>query len=232
MTPAAGELRGTLGLPAVSPVLAEVSAAHVIRSADALLVCRRYGGRAVGMKPAGSRASDDAREVLMIDVQPATTPAQLEQVRGLIRDYVAWHRQAHVEDLGLVERYFDPVAFETELANLPGEYASPMGEVLLAVVRGAAAGCVLMRDLGDGVAEMKRMFVPERFRGLGIGRRLGSTIVARGRFAGYSRMRLDTSHRQVAAISLYERLGFRQIAPYYAVPRDLRDWLVFFELKL
>jgi ribosomal protein S18 acetylase RimI-like enzyme len=45
-------------------------------------------------------------------------------------------------------------------------------------------------------------------------------------------MRLDTSHRQVAAISLYERLGFRRIAPYYAVPQDLRDWLVFFELKL
>lgn len=167
----------------------------------------------------------------MIDVKQAKAAQQLDQVRGLIREFVAWHRRTHVEDMELIERYFDPVAFEAELSGLPGHYAAPRGELLLANVGGEAAGCVAMHDLGAGIAEMKRMFVPERFRGLGIGRRLGSTIVARGRHAGYRRMRLDTSKRQVAAIRLYEELGFRRIAPYYEVPAELRDWLVFFELE-
>jgi putative acetyltransferase len=166
----------------------------------------------------------------MIDVQQARTPAQLDQVRGLIREFVTWHRRTHVEDLELIERYFDPVAFEAELAGLPGHYAAPEGELLLATLGGEAAGCVAMHDLGAGVVEMKRMFVPERYRGLGIGRRLGSTIVARGRHAGYRRMRLDTGRRQVAAIGLYEDLGFRRIEPYYGVTPELKEWLVFLEL--
>lgn len=167
----------------------------------------------------------------MIDVQPARTPAQLNLVRGLMRDFVAWHRRTHVEDLELIERYFDPAAFEAELDGLPGHYAPPSGQLLLASIDGEAAGCVAMHDLGAGVCEMKRMFVPERFRGLGIGRRLGSTIVTAGLRAGYRRMRLDTSRRQVAAIELYRRLGFRQTEPHYGLARELRDWLVFYELE-
>jgi GNAT superfamily N-acetyltransferase len=168
----------------------------------------------------------------MIGVQRASTPVQLDQVRALIRDFVAWHRRVHVEDLELIERYFDPIAFDAELAGLPGHYAPPGGELLLASVGDEAAGCVAMHDLGGGVAEMKRMFVPERFRGLGIGRRLGSMIVARGRHAGYRRMRLDTGKRQNAAIELYRQLGFKRIEPYYELPAELRDWLVFYELEL
>jgi len=167
----------------------------------------------------------------MIDVQRATSAAQLDRVRGLIRDFVAWHRRTHVEDLALIERYFDPVAFDAELSGLPGQYAAPAGELLLATVGGEAAGCAAMHDIGAGVVEMKRMFVPERYRGLGIGRRLGSTIVARGRHAGYRRMRLGTSKRQVAAIRLYEDIGFRRIEPYYRVTPGLEEWLVFLELE-
>ena len=45
-------------------------------------------------------------------------------------------------------------------------------------------------------------------------------------------MRLDTSVRQAAANALYQRLGFQTIKPYYEVPEDVRNWLVFMELKL
>lgn len=167
----------------------------------------------------------------MIDVQPAKTPAQLNLVRGLMRDYVAWHRRTHAEDIDRVDRYFDPAAFEAELDGLPGQYAPPTGQLLLASIYGEPAGCVAMRELGGGVCEMKRMYVPERFRGLGIGRRLGSVIVTAGLRAGYRRMRLDTSRRQVAAMGLYERLGFRRTEPHYGLPEELRDWLVFYELE-
>jgi GNAT superfamily N-acetyltransferase len=168
----------------------------------------------------------------MAVVSRATTPAQLDDCRSLMRAFVAWHRERHVEDVELIDRYFNEAEFEQELAGLPGKYAPPKGSLLIAYHDGQPAGCVALRDLGEGVCEMKRMFVPATFRGLGIGRALADRIVADARTAGYRLMRLDTSKRQDEAMQLYERSGFRRIAPYYALSDDLKDWLVFFETEL
>lgn len=176
----------------------------------------------------------------MTSILPATSEAELDDVRLLMRAFVAWHRASHVEDRALIDRYFDAAAFERELAGLPGKYAPPKGRLLIAYHEGRPAGCVALRDLGgdlggdpgDGVCEMKRMFVPEFFRGRGIGRALADRVIDEARLAGYRRMRLDTSFRQQDAIRLYERSGFRSVAPYYPITDDLKGWLVFFERAL
>lgn len=168
----------------------------------------------------------------MIDVRQATTNQELEDVRRLMRGFVHWHRQRHVEDRELIDRYFDADAFEQELATLPGDYLPPRGSLLVAYNGQSPVGCVAMRDLGGGACEMKRMFVPEAARGLGVGRRLADRVIADAKAAGYRRMRLDTSRRQSEAIRLDERSGFARIAPYYPLSEDLEDWLVFFELAL
>jgi ribosomal protein S18 acetylase RimI-like enzyme len=168
-----------------------------------------------------------------VDVVAAETPAQLDAVRALIREFVAWHRRMHPQYRKLIDRYFDEAAFEAELAGLPGKYAPPKGALRLASVDGVAAGVVALRDLGEERCEMKRMFVPERHRGLGIGRALADDIIAAGRSAGYRSMRLDTSRSQTDAMRLYERSGFREIPPYYEVADDeLRAWLIFYEKDL
>jgi GNAT superfamily N-acetyltransferase len=168
----------------------------------------------------------------MIHIVEPSQPAELDDVRVLMRAFVAWHRARHVEDIELIERYFDQRAFDEELAELPGKYARPRGRLLLAYLDGKPAGCVALRDLGDGICEMKRMFVPETFRGRGVGRALAERIIAEAREAGYRAMRLDTSRRQSEAMRLYERAGFRRIPPYYDLADDVKDWLVFFELPL
>jgi ribosomal protein S18 acetylase RimI-like enzyme len=168
----------------------------------------------------------------MIEIVEAKTAGELDAVRGLIREFLAWHRERHTEDLALIDRYFDRAEFEAELAGLPGKYASPKGRLLLACKEGEAAGCVALRDLGDGVSEMKRMFIPTRFRGAKIGRALADRVLREARAAGYRSMRLDTSHRQKEAIGLYESAGFARIEPYYDLPQEMREWLVFMELKL
>jgi putative acetyltransferase len=168
----------------------------------------------------------------MIEIVEARTSEQLDQVRALIRAFVAWHRATHIADIERIDRYFDPVAFEAELASLPGKYAPPQGALLLALVDGQPAGCVAMRDLGDRRCEMKRMFVPGAFRGHGVGRGLAEAIIAAAKRAGYASMRLDTSKNQLDAIRLYERVGFARTAPYYELSDDLRDWLVFYEKAL
>jgi GNAT superfamily N-acetyltransferase len=168
----------------------------------------------------------------MVSIVQATAEPQLGDVRSLIRAFLAWHRERHVEDRDLIARYFDERAFEEELAGLPGTYAPPAGSLLLAYHDGRPAGCVALRDLGEGACEMKRMFVPPAFRGLGVGRALADRVLADARAAGYRSMRLDTSRRQAEAIRLYENSGFRRIMPYYPVTAELQDWLVFFELRL
>jgi GNAT superfamily N-acetyltransferase len=120
--------------------------------------------------------------------------------------------------------------FETEMAAMPGKYAPPEGELLLA--RGsddAALGCVGLRPLGDGVCEMKRLYVTEAARGLGLGRALAEAIVAEARRIGYDEMLLDTLPRLGAAIMLYENMGFRPIPAYYDTPIA---GTLFFRLKL
>ncbi len=168
----------------------------------------------------------------MINIADASTPLQLDAVRELMRSFIAWHRERHVQDLQLIDEYFDASAFDEELRTLPGEYSPPRGSLLLATVQQQPAGCVALRSIDDEYCEMKRMFVYPRFRGQGAGLALATRLIDNARVAGYRAMRLDTSIRQAEARELYSRLGFRIIEAYYELPHKMRDWLVFMELEL
>jgi GNAT superfamily N-acetyltransferase len=169
---------------------------------------------------------------MTISVQIARTSEQLDHVRNLMRAFVSWHRQRHHEDIQLIDQYFSSAAFEAELASLPGKYVPPTGQLLLASLDGVAAGCVALREIDGAACEMKRMFVYPQLHGKGIGRALAEEIIDQARDLGYTCMRLDTSIRQNEAQTLYQRLGFQVIQPYYELPEELRNWLVFMELKL
>jgi GNAT superfamily N-acetyltransferase len=169
---------------------------------------------------------------MTISVQIARTSEQLDHVRNLMRAFVSWHRQRHHEDIQLIDQYFSSAAFEAELASLPGKYVPPTGQLLLASFDGVDAGCVALREIDGAACEMKRMFVYPQLHGKGIGRALAEEIIDQARDLGYTCMRLDTSIRQNEAQTLYQRLGFQVIQPYYELPEELRNWLVFMELKL
>ena len=135
----------------------------------------------------------------------------LEALRGLFSEYA----------IGLgVDLCFQQ--FDEELASLPGDYAAPRGALLLATVNGETAGCCALRPLDSAdypnTAEMKRLYVRDRFRGLGLGRRLTEAILDAARQAGYACVLLDTLDDMEAARTLYQDLGFEEVPPYYHNP--------------
>ena len=108
--------------------------------------------------------------------------------------------------------------FEGELAGLPGDYAPPGGALLLARVSGTPAGCVALRRIEAGTAELKRLYVRPGHRGLGLGRLLAEAVVEHARELEYQRLRLDTAPEMAAAHELYTGLGFHEIAAYRENP--------------
>ena len=120
--------------------------------------------------------------------------------------------------------------FADELATLPGKYAPPHGQLLIARgAGGTAIGCVALRPMETpGCCEMKRLFVAAQGRGLGLGRALTEAIIAEAARLGYTELRLDTLPSMREAIALYRKLGFVPIAPYYAA----REGTLFMALSL
>jgi len=119
--------------------------------------------------------------------------------------------------------------FSRELAELPGDYASPGGCILLADGAGDYAGCVALRPLQDKICEMKRLYVTPEYQGRGIGRALARSVIGEARKKGYQKMRLDTIESMKAAQKLYFSLGFKTIEAYCYNPLDNPS---FMELEL
>ena len=147
----------------------------------------------------------------VIEITLAGTSTALDQTRAIFKEYAATLK---------VDLCFQ--GFEQELLELPGEYATPRGALLLATVDGVLAGCCALRpfDASDyaNAAEMKRLFVRPTHRRLGLGRLLTEAILDAARSAGYSCVLLDTLDDMESARALYEDLGFVEIPPYYHNP--------------
>ena len=119
--------------------------------------------------------------------------------------------------------------FAAEINSLSTMYGPPRGALLLARGGNNTAGCVGLRDLGDNIAEMKRMYVLPLFQGRGIGKALTTAIIATAKLLGYDAIRLDTIPKLERAVDLYRRMGFREIEAYRHNPDPTA---LFLELKL
>lgn len=146
-----------------------------------------------------------------IHLLPAGTPELLDASREIFREY----GRSLAIDLAFQ-------GFDDELAQLPGVYAAPSGQLLLALIDGNVAGCGAMRAAPQvdypNACEMKRLYVRPAFRRFGLGRVLAQALLDEARRAGYSCMLLDTLDDMESARELYATLGFSEIPPYYFNP--------------
>jgi len=108
--------------------------------------------------------------------------------------------------------------FAEETAHLPGPYAPPDGALLLASKNGDVLGCIALKRLAPDVAEIKRLYVVQQGRGLGVGKALVAAILKEAARLGYREIKLDTLPHMTQAIALYRGFGFAPIAPYGSFP--------------
>jgi GNAT superfamily N-acetyltransferase len=98
------------------------------------------------------------------------------------------------------------------------EFLPPKGLFLVATIDGVPAGCGGWRNLGDGRAEIKRMFTAAECRNRGVARALLAELERTAAAAGIEELVLETGTVQPEAIALYESSGYRPIEGfgYYA----------------
>src|SRR5438067_4703108 len=113
------------------------------------------------------------------------------------------------------ERGFDPSVGATAL---PHEVRPPAGEFFVAYLHGEAVGCGAVKLHADAPAEIKRMWIAPRARGLGLGRRLLEKLESCALAGGARVAHIETSAVLVEAISLYRSTGWLEVPPFNDEP--------------
>jgi len=85
----------------------------------------------------------------------------------------------------------------------------PGGQIFFAMTVADVAGTVAMIPFEDDAFELTKMAVDPSFRGRGIGDRLMEACIDFTRSRGCKRIILESNTKQVAAIQLYRKFGFR-----------------------
>jgi len=98
------------------------------------------------------------------------------------------------------------------------ELRPPAGVFVVATLRAEPVGCGALKFHGDEPTELKRMWVAEAARGLGIGRRLLIELESRVAAAGSSVVRLETNKTLIEAINLYRSAGYREVNAFNDEP--------------
>ncbi len=154
-----------------------------------------------------------APEVVLRSLRPGDLGLVASRQAVLYASEYGWNGDYEALVAGILadfHRNFDPARDDAWIAQAGGRM---VGSIFL--VRGDA----------PGVAKLRLLYVEAQARGLGVGRRLVETCVARARALGYQRLDLWTVSVLTAARRLYEQAGFQLTheAPGRQFGHDLID---------
>jgi DNA-binding MarR family transcriptional regulator len=142
--------------------------------------------------------------VVMRQVDPESTDAQ-----RCLRAYVAELNRRSPD------RGFDPRQGATAE---PHEVRPPNGAFVVVYLRGEAVGCGAVKHHPRAVTDVKRMWLAESARGLGLGRRLLDHLEGLARAHGSTEAHIETSDVLPEAIALYRSAGYVEVAPFNDEP--------------
>jgi DNA-binding MarR family transcriptional regulator/GNAT superfamily N-acetyltransferase len=175
-----------------------------------------------------NRLSDRGAQALLeplSESQRARLLAAMAEVETLLRAAGVRIRRVHPAEPAAREciaRYFAELGHRFERGFDPGasipaddeEMVPPRGAFLVASLDGEPVACGAVKTISGGVGSVKRMWVAETARGLGLGRRMLEALEDHARALGLVRLRLETNRALGEAISLYRSSGYREVAAF------------------
>ena len=149
-------------------------------------------------------------ERLLVAASVEITPVDPEHphARYCVAEYVAELNRRS-------PRPFDPSVGATAL---PQEVRPPAGEFFVAYLHEEPIGCGAVKHHADAPAEIKRMWLAPRARGLGLGRRLLATLEACAQDDGATVAHIETSAVLTEALTLYRSAGWAEVPPFNDEP--------------
>ncbi len=147
------------------------------------------------------------------DIHITTVDAGSAGARGALAHYFA----------ELDRRLTGGFTVDAALDEATSSFNPPAGLFVIATSADEVVGCGALYWFDATTAEVKRMWVDAKVRGIGLGRRVLGHLEDEARRAGCQRVVLDTNEALVEAIAMYRALGYREIEPYNDNP-DAHHW--------
>lgn len=153
--------------------------------------------------------------------------------QGVYAGIVLGYRETAVTDAtahALLAEYFafrastfpSPAGYRTTFPE-PESFVPPHGVFLVVERDGEAVGCGGVRTLGDGVFEVKHLWLRPAAQGRGHGRELLAELERRAIALGATELVLDTNASLEAAGGLYRSSGYEDVEPYNDNP-NATNW--------
>lgn len=136
---------------------------------------------------------------------------------------VSIHRYTPGDEQGIVdlivpiqrEEFGIPISAQDQpdLMDIARFYQTGIGDFWIASAQGDVIGSIALKDIGNGEAALRKMFVAAPWRGRehGVANRLLDTLINAARDRAVKRIYLGTTDKFLAAHRFYERRGFELI---------------------
>ncbi len=140
------------------------------------------------------------------------------KAKPVVRAFVIGDKQGLMSFLDSVLTHlgyeFLPDSKDSDIRDIETAYLGGDGAFFVVATGSEIRGCVGVRRLSDQVAELKRLYLSEKYRGRGLGRDLCTVAIEESKRLGCTVMRLDTTRRATPALGLFQKLGFQEIPRY------------------
>lgn len=129
-----------------------------------------------------------------------------------IVDFSLQHQKAF-RDLNeeWISKYFKMEESDFKALDHPQEYIlNKGGYIIIAEYFGVPIGTCALIKIDNGF-ELAKMSVSETVQGKGIGKLMGNHVIGKARELGAARIYIESNRILTPAITLYERLGFKEV---------------------
>ncbi len=129
-----------------------------------------------------------------------------------------------------IEKYFTVEEHDLEQLSHPEEnIIKKGGDILFVLLDEKVIGTCALIKTSDTEYEMAKMAVMPNYQGLQVGYKLGLYFIERAKTWGAKRLWLESNKKLTPAISLYIKLGFKEIpityTPYARADIRMELWL-------